>query len=81
MAILDHVSQLLKQNGELVYSTCTIASEEDEDVVEIFLKEHPEFELQSFTTGNMDAPNGLIKLLPDSYGSDGFFIAKFIARG
>lgn len=81
LAILDHVSQLLKQNGELVYSTCTIASEEDEDVVEIFLKEHPEFELRSFTTGNMDAPNGLIKLLPDSYGSDGFFIAKFIARG
>jgi len=79
--ILDHVSSLLSQDGELVYSTCTISQEEDEDVVKAFLKRHGEYELQPFTTGKLKAPKGILKILPDSYGSDGFFIAKFKMRG
>ncbi|MDF7683169.1 16S rRNA (cytosine(967)-C(5))-methyltransferase RsmB [Lactobacillus sp. ESL0679] len=81
LALLDHLSGLVKANGELVYSTCTIAVEEDEAVVKTFLKQHPEFELQAFKAGKIDAPEGMLKILPDSYGSDGFFIAKFVRRG
>lgn len=79
--ILEHTSSLLSIKGELVYSTCTISEEEDEQVVEGFLKKHPNFKLQSFKTGELEAPNGILKILPDSYGSDGFFIAKFVLRG
>lgn len=81
LQILDHVCSLLRSGGELVYSTCTITQEEDEDVVKIFLKKHPEFELKPFKAAKMQAPNGMLKILPDSYGSDGFFISKFVVRG
>ncbi len=79
--ILNHVCTLLRPGGELVYSTCSIASEEDEEVVKKFLNVHPEFQLQAFTAGKIDAPDGWLKILPDSYGSDGFFIAKMVLGG
>lgn len=79
--ILDHASKLLNESGELVYSTCTIATEEDEEVVDKFLEQHSKYRLQSFKTGNLEAPKGMLKILPDSYNSDGFFIAKFVMRG
>ncbi|WEV70338.1 16S rRNA (cytosine(967)-C(5))-methyltransferase RsmB [Lactobacillus sp. ESL0785] len=79
--LLDHLSSLVKVKGELVYSTCTIAVEEDEEVVKAFLQGHPEFKLQAFEAGKLVAPTGMLKIMPDSYGSDGFFIAKFVMRG
>lgn len=79
--ILDHVSKILEENGELIYSTCTFAVEEDEKVVEIFLKNHPKFELRPFKLAKIESKTGMLKILPDSYGSDGFFIAKFVVRG
>ncbi|WEV44319.1 16S rRNA (cytosine(967)-C(5))-methyltransferase RsmB [Lactobacillus sp. ESL0684] len=79
--ILDQVSSLLKIGGELVYSTCSIALEEDEQVVAAFLAQHSQFRLQPFNTGKIAAPTGELKILPDSYNSDGFFIAKFVMRG
>lgn len=81
LEILNHVSKILEKEGELVYSTCSFAEEEDEKVVERFLTQHPEFMLQPFKAGEIEAPNGMLKILPDSYGSDGFFIAKFVMRG
>ncbi|GAA3634654.1 16S rRNA (cytosine(967)-C(5))-methyltransferase RsmB [Lactobacillus hamsteri] len=81
LAILDNVSRILEKNGELVYSTCTISHEEDEDVVKQFLKHHPDFELVPFQLEKIGTKTGMLKILPDSYGSDGFFIAKFRLRG
>ncbi|MBD5431766.1 MAG: 16S rRNA (cytosine(967)-C(5))-methyltransferase RsmB [Lactobacillus sp.] len=81
LSILDQVSQLLEKNGELVYSTCTISHEEDEDVVKKFLQDHSDFELVPFKLDKIESKNGMLKILPDSYGSDGFFIAKFRLRG
>ncbi len=45
LEILKSAAQLLKPGGTLVYSTCTFSSEENEEVIERFLEEHPEFEL------------------------------------
>ena len=45
LAILEQAAQTVKSGGTLVYSTCTFSRQEDEDVVEVFLKEHPDFEL------------------------------------
>jgi 16S rRNA (cytosine967-C5)-methyltransferase len=63
--ILDTVHRYVKSGGTLVYSTCTIHSGENEQNVEWFLKEHPEFALERME-----------QLLPGTAGQDGFFIAK-----
>ena len=80
--ILDRASQYVKEGGTLVYSTCTIAREENQGNVEWFLENYPfeavsldgclPEELQSETT-----KKGYLQLLPGVHKTDGFFIAKF----
>ena len=43
--LLNSVSPLVKKGGILVYSTCTVDKEENENTVSKFLQEHPEFDL------------------------------------
>ena len=43
--ILDIAVDLLQDNGRIIYSTCTFAKEENEEVVEQFLAKYPEFKL------------------------------------
>ncbi|MBC1522085.1 16S rRNA (cytosine(967)-C(5))-methyltransferase RsmB [Listeria aquatica] len=81
--ILDEVSQLVKENGILVYSTCTIDQEENRGVVTAFLEKHPEFEQLSVTV-----PETLrhlktgddLQVLPTDFGSDGFYVSSFKRR-
>ena len=51
--ILDSAAAALAPGGELVYSTCTFAPEEDEGQVAAFLQRHPEFTLAD-ALGNVD---------------------------
>ncbi len=51
--ILDSAAVALAPGGELVYSTCTFAPEEDEGQVAAFLQRHPEFTLAD-VLGNVD---------------------------
>ena len=81
LAILDSVSTLLRLNGELVYSTCSISVEENEQVVKQFLQKHPDFELKPFKLSKLESTTGMLKIMPDQDGNDGFFIAKFKLRG
>ncbi len=70
--ILETSSRYVKVGGILIYSTCTVLREENDDVVEKFLKEHPEFEpvkLNRFTDYKQT-------ITPDMFESDGFFISK-----
>lgn len=76
--LLLKVAPLLAPQGQLVYSTCTISSEEDEQVVQAFLQAMPQFVLAPLPFGKHEPT---WKILPSDYGSDGFFIAKFILRG
>ncbi|WP_317952638.1 16S rRNA (cytosine(967)-C(5))-methyltransferase RsmB [Paenibacillus chitinolyticus] len=82
-SILEAVHGLLKPGGVLVYSTCTIERTENEDAVARFLEAHPEFVLDPIpTTGWPEsapleqAASGMISIMPDRYGTDGFFIAR-----
>jgi 16S rRNA (cytosine967-C5)-methyltransferase len=80
-SILNNLSQYLKKGGILVYSTCTMFREENEDVVEAFLKNHPKFELDdpSKTLPEISrrfVQNGYFKTFPQSNGMDGFFVAR-----
>ena len=78
--ILETNSAYLKNGGTLVYSTCTIFPEENEENVARFLAAHPEFTLTPFRVGALDCPEGQITLLPDRHPTDGFFIAKMKRR-
>lgn len=80
LAILENVSQYLKVGGTLVYSTCTILPEENEDNIARFLEKHTELECVPFKVRNIDAPKGYITLLPHKDKTDGFFIAKLTRR-
>jgi 16S rRNA (cytosine967-C5)-methyltransferase len=68
--ILSVVCAYVRQGGTLLYSTCTIHRGENEENVEWFLKEHPEFELEKMK-----------QLLPGEAGQDGFFLAKLTRKG
>ena len=48
-AILSHFSQAVKAGGVLVYATCSLFAGENEEVVQKFLAEHPDFALESGT--------------------------------
>ena len=54
--ILENLSHHVNKGGILVYSTCTVFHEENEDVVEKFLDEHPEFQLDPIDKVASDIP-------------------------
>ncbi len=74
--ILENASRYVKLGGILVYSTCTLFPEENQDNVLSFLERHPEFELVPFSVGTFECKTGYFTFLPDEYSTDGFFIAK-----
>jgi 16S rRNA (cytosine967-C5)-methyltransferase len=77
-AILQNAARHLKVGGEMIYSTCTIRREENEEVAKRFLKEHSNFEgVPFFTELGKPFGNYHATLLPEHFGGDGFFIAKF----
>jgi len=63
--MLHTVCNYVKEDGVLIYSTCTIHRKENEENVVWFLEEHPEFELLSQQ-----------QMFPQEEFGDGFFIAK-----
>lgn len=76
--ILENSIKYLRVGGELVYSTCTIFPEENEENIKAFLSEHADFSLKAFSVGNFECPTGMATLLPDKDGTDGFFVAKLV---
>lgn len=82
-SILYNCSRYIKEGGILVYSTCTIFHEENEDVVEKFLREHPEFQLDSIgkilpKKFHPFIKNGFFKTYPPIEEMDGFFVARMV---
>jgi len=85
LSILDNLSGYVKEGGVLVYSTCTVFHEENEDVVEKFLIEHPEFELDQMDQTlperfHLFVRNGYFKTFPPRDRMDGFFVARLIKK-
>ena len=81
-AILARASKLTKAGGRLIYSTCSLLSDENEQIAESFLANHPDFqlinaaEILSQQQINLDTGKYL-KLLPHLHHTDGFFAAVF----
>ena len=80
--ILHSGAQLVRPGGRLVYSTCTFAPEENEQVVAAFLESHPEFEPECvegpwFTPGE----NGSFRMWPHKLLGEGHFAAVLRRKG
>ncbi len=76
LAILQNGARYVKPGGTLVYSTCTLAPEENEQNVARFLASAPDFSPCEFSVGALCSSGGMMTLTPDTHGTDGFFIAK-----
>ena len=74
--ILCRSARYLKKGGVLVYSTCTLLPEENQENVNRFLAEHENFVSESFEIGDARSENGCLTLLPHKHGTDGFFVAR-----
>ena len=61
-----------------MYSTCTLVRNENEAVVEAFLRHHPDFYLEKLDLPAVFPENttGMLTLVPGQYETDGFFIAR-----
>ncbi len=85
-SILHAAARLLKPGGRLVYATCSLLVRENQQVVDTFLADHPEYELipaatvlraQSIDVEQAARFAPYFVMLPHLHGTDGFFAAIF----
>lgn len=69
-SILSNASFMLKPGGDLVYSTCTFAPQEDEEMAEWFVREYPQFFLEKE-----------VRIWPHTQRGEGHYAAKFCKEG
>ena len=74
--ILEHLAPLVKSGGLLLYSTCTVLPEENEEQIRSFLASHPVFHAEGFSLGRRQIPEGMLTFWPQIDGTDGFFVCK-----
>lgn len=80
--ILARAAKLTKVGGRLIYATCSLLSDENEQIAEQFLATHPDFKLlnaaQILAQHQIELDTGdYLKLLPHLHNTDGFFAAVF----
>lgn len=82
--IMLNAANYVKKGGKLIYSTCTLSKEENEENIRWFLKKCPDFKVEPLYFGNLDNliyhKEGAVTILPNE-NMDGFFIAKMIKHG
>ena len=81
--IMENAWAYLKNGGTMIYSTCTLNIEENQDNVEWFLNKHKDAKVEKIFLGNMDNfiynNDGSLTILPNEY-MDGFYIAKIYKK-
>lgn len=83
--ILSVVSDYVKTGGTLIYSTCTVNKQENDENVKWILDNLP-FEavsLKERLPKNLDyktLKDGYVQIFPGEYGMDGFFVAAFLKK-
>lgn len=79
--ILGYYAEAVRPGGVLAYVTCSFLREEDEDVVERFLKGNPDFHRRVFVEEELPDPTmrsraGDLRLYPHRHNTDGFYLAR-----
>ncbi len=89
--LLANAAKLVKEGGSLIYSTCSIEQEENEDIFSWFLSKHKDFKADDlspfFPPGTLSdfgladqARHGYALFLPSKHDVSGFFVARFIKK-
>lgn len=82
--LLEAAAGLVAPGGRIVYSTCSLEPEENEDQVETFLQRHGDFEREPLPAGDLPpdvvAPTGDLRVLPWTRGTDGAYAARLRRR-
>ncbi len=75
--ILEKVARCVKPGGKLVYATCSLLPQENEEQIEKFLGNHPEFSVLPVNSLKGDDSIGtrFMRLSPYRHNTDGFFAA------
>ncbi len=82
LEILDYYSKFVKPNGVILYSTCSLLPEENENVIAEFLSQNKNFvedninENLSIELPFIEQNTSKLTILPHLFGSDGFFLAR-----
>jgi 16S rRNA (cytosine967-C5)-methyltransferase len=76
--ILEKATTWIKSGGLVVYSTCTLNIQENEQVVADFLKIHPDWQLEPMDQGPFQG-QGQWTIWPHELDLDGFYIARLRA--
>lgn len=86
--ILESVAPLVKPGGKLLYSVCTFSHIETDAIIDSFLEEHPEFELENLSESassdwaDLFTDRGTLRSYPHRHGGmDAFFAARLQRRG
>ncbi len=81
-------SIMVKPGGKLLYSVCTFSHGETDAVIDSFLQDHPEFELEnlgeqlSSDWADLFTDKGTLRSYPHRHGGmDAFFAARLQRRG
>ena len=79
LSILQNGAALVRSGGRLVYATCSLLAEENEQVVDRFLAAHADFSAGdaglALSAHGIAMPGQQLRLLPHRHGTDGFFAA------
>jgi 16S rRNA (cytosine967-C5)-methyltransferase len=74
--VLDEAAPQVKSGGRLVYVTCSILAEENEDRLTAFRERHPGFTVKPIDLAGLPVtPEGYLRMTPLRTGTDGFFVA------
>lgn len=82
--ILQQAARLVRPGGRLVYSTCTLEPEENQEQIKWFIQNHPEFQIEPYSKFLPDGVKACLvetdrrwaTLLPMPNGGDGFFMCR-----
>ncbi len=79
LELMENASRLLKKKGVLVYSTCTLTREENQELIYKFLKKHKDFEIapsKDFIKSTFIDEFGFVRSLPFEHNMDGAFCVR-----
>ena len=77
-ALLENAARYVRPGGLLVYSTCTILPEENQQITDAFLAEHEAFEREAMPLPQPvgTVSDGQLTLWPQRHQTDGFYICR-----
>lgn len=82
LAIINNCSKYVKKGGVLVYSTCSIMPQENEGIINQFMKTNKDFELTEINTYGIKVDNNNLKytFYPNVSNTEGFFIGRLVRK-